>query len=124
MAPPARAAPEPMNDGERDQEYSYLLPRAVRARLEIAAGLGPVELLAVAAAGGLGFGLQLLWSHLPLAAPALRYGVRTCLFGLPPVSAYLALRPDLGGLRVIDHLIAARDYRHRIRRYLYRRQQA
>ena len=106
-----------------DEERSYLLPRAVRARLEILPGLGLAEIGAITAAGGLGFVLQLGWSHLPLQAAALRYGVRACLFGLPPVTAYLAVKPDLGGLRVIDHLRAARAYHRSPHRYLYRRQQ-
>ena len=98
---------------------TYLVPRAVRARFEFAPGLGLPELGGVIAGGLTGFGLQALWALLPLHGGA-DFGGRVFLFTLPVAASLLLTRQDPSGGSLLGQVRAARDFRRRPPRYLYR----
>lgn len=98
----------------------YLVPRAVRARLELLPGLGFSEVLAIAGGAALGAGPALLLLHLPLS-PAGRLLVPLFTFAIPPAVAYFLLKPDVTGVAPWRQLQAGFAARRRPSRYLYRR---
>lgn len=98
----------------------YLVPRAVRTRMEIFPGFGIPELLAVAAGAALGALLQLIPALLPLPMAAKLFGRFFC-FALPPGAAWLLVKQDIGGNSLWSQLKAAREWQARPKVYYYRR---
>ena len=98
---------------------TYLVPRAVRARFELAPGFGLAELGGVTAGGLTGFGLQALWALLPLHGGA-AFGGRVFLFTLPVAASLLLTRQDPSGGSLLGQVRAARSFHRRPARYLYR----
>lgn len=98
----------------------YLVPRAVRARLEIFPGFGIPELLAVAAGGALGAILQLVPALLPLSM-AMKLFARFFCFALPTGAVYLLVKQDIGGNSLWSQLKAAREWQSRPKVYYHRR---
>lgn len=98
----------------------YLVPRAVRARMEIFPGFGMPELLAVAAGAAAGALLQLVPALLPLSAAAKLFARFFC-FALPTGAAYLLVKQDIGGNSLYGQLKAAREWQARPKVYYYRK---
>lgn len=99
----------------------YLVPRSVRARMEIFPGFGLPELLAVAAGAGFGALLQLIPAALPLPiAPKLF--ARFFCFALPLGAAYMLVKQDVGGNSLYGQLKAARQWQARPKVYCYHRE--
>ncbi len=98
----------------------YLVPRAVRSRMEVFPGFGLVEILAVAAGGAVGAVLQLIPAALPLT-PAPQLFARFFAFTLPLGVAYVLVRQDLGGHSLWGQLQAFRRWANHPRIYYYRR---
>lgn len=98
----------------------YLVPRAVRARLELLPGLGFAEVLAIAGGAALGAGPAFLLLHLSLS-PAGRLLAPLFAFALPPAAAYLLVKPDVTGVAPWTQLQAGFAAQRRPSRYFYRR---
>lgn len=99
----------------------YLVPRAVRTRMEIFPGFGFGELAAVAAGAALGAALQLVPALLPLGAGPKLFARFFC-FLLPTGAAYMLVRQDIGGYSLWGQLKAARAWQARPKVYYYRRE--
>ena len=95
------------------------MPRAVRARFEFAPGFGLPELGGVIAGGLTGFGLQALWALMPVQGGA-AFGGRVFLFTLPVAASRLLTRQERSGRSLLGQVRAARAFRRRPPRYLYR----
>lgn len=99
----------------------YLIPRAVVAKMEIIAGLGLREILAIMVGGAIGYVLQLIPAALPLPV-AQQLFTRFLVFFLPMGAAYLLVRPGFAGGQSLWQLGQAyRRWSQRPKTYYYTR---
>ncbi len=99
----------------------YLVPRAIRTRVEIIAGLGVWEVLAVIGAGAIGYGAQALWALLRVHG-GIGVVVRAGVGAMPPIVVWLSVQGGrTGGDTLFAQGRAAGRWCSGQRRYLYAR---
>ncbi|MCL6559158.1 MAG: hypothetical protein K6U74_10250 [Firmicutes bacterium] len=101
-----------------DENKEYLVPRAVRSRMEFFPGFGIPEILAVGAGGAAGFLLQYLFSVLPFPAgmkPFIKIVTITLFTGAP----YMFVKQDMFGTSLYTQLKAFRKWNLRPKKYFY-----
>jgi len=101
-----------------DEDKQYLVPRAVRSRMEFFPGFGIPEIASIGAGGAIGFLLQYLFSFLPFPAgakPFARIVTLTLCTGAP----YMAVKQDMFGTSLYTQLKAFRKWDSRPKKYLY-----
>lgn len=97
----------------------YLVPRAVRTRMELFPGIGVPEILSLLCGGAVGAAAQGLFALLPLPLGA-RLAGRVALVTLPIAVAFAAGR-DMGGGSAWHLGRVWWRWRQRPQRHLYRR---
>lgn len=103
-----------------EDNKKYLVPRAVRTRMEFFPGFGIPELIAVGVGGAIGFVLQYLLSFLPFPQgikPFIRIVTLTLCAGAP----YMLVKQDIFGTSLYIQLKAFKKWDSRLKKYLYRR---
>ncbi|WP_213974701.1 hypothetical protein [Tepidanaerobacter acetatoxydans] len=101
-----------------DEDKEYLVPRAVRSRMEFFPGFGVPEIAAVGAGGAIGFLLQYLFSFSPFPTgvkPFIKIVTLTLCTGVP----YMAVKQDAFGTSLYTQLKAFKKWNSRPKKYLY-----
>lgn len=99
-------------------KQKYLIPRAVRTRLEIFPGFGIPESIAVGVGFMTGFITQHFLSYLPLANISLFKIIILTVFTAVP---YFAVKPDVYGNTLWKQLRDYRNWSQSQRQYLYKK---
>lgn len=102
-------------------KQKYLIPRAVRTRLEIFPGFGVSESMAVGIGFIVGFAVQHLLSLLSLPNVPLFKIIALTLFTAVP---YFAVKPDIYGNTLWKQIKDYRNWSHSQRKYLYKKSSA
>ncbi|WP_422445385.1 hypothetical protein [Thermoanaerobacterium sp. DL9XJH110] len=99
-------------------DKEYLVPRAVRTRMEFFPGFGILELLVVGAGGAMGFLLQYLLSFLPFS-PGIKPFIKIVTVTLFTGAPYIFVKQDMFGASLYTQLKAFRKWDSRPKKYLY-----
>ena len=101
-----------------NKDKEYLVPRAVRSRMEFFPGFGVPEIAAVGAGGAIGFLLQYLFSFLPFppgVKPFIKIVTMTLFTGAP----YMLVKQDMFGASLYTQIKAFKKWDSRPKKYLY-----
>lgn len=103
-----------------EDNKKYLVPRAVRTRMEFFPGFGIPELLAVGAGGAIGFILQYAFSFMPFP-PGIKPFIKIVTLTLCAGAPYMLFKQDMFGTSLYTQLKAFKKWDSRPKKYLYRR---